>query len=1297
MPVKDLVGLYEKRSQRGGSAAPLGRQSNVRNTSAHPLASDSSSMHNDPPSTPARFLVHPTRSSNTLNSIPRRSGSQSQSHAIQAELPPHELTTQHTKFTTVNDNYILVSSAKVSDLPEMSSDVTDEIPYNPPSLKASASKVHPSSPPPPSYSADYEMSNLAPNRQLTPWDSDSSSTIRPRSPYRRPLSLDGSGSLASTSTAIKRDSPSQFSSLLTLGTHEPVPVSVIFARNAAPLYLPDLDERIEKLPPPVLPAPSSDKGLSRNGKGKGSTMFPPMDVLAASGKTVEDLEHNAQIAPGWRNRNTIFGILINAILGFTGSSALASFYSLHGLFDTLQIFALILNTIVGKDTSNHWRKLIFGTIPNILAFNLATSTVLSLILLLIFMIISGILLYFFYRSTSLCCRLGTPEGLQKRGYLKSNWSLILMSFVLTVLYLPISTMALHVLVWSEDLWVVPNPYVNATSYPPVVPPLGPQEIFRDPLDFCWTTTMKRNQVNFAPLVVIIAIACVAGVTVWFPIHLRKVIQAVAPRVDHYTELGTKRSGSDMNREYQRLLARDANPLNFLYGGFRRGWATYESIALFAKLVALALTAVVDPDNCLFRSLSRDRVAVARQILLLLAMLVFFLMQCFLAPFLDPVNNASEWTSRANYVVTSAVSLGVALNIPGKDFLNGPMLYIIYVVTYGLSLYFSLINAGFMRRAVKRLTRRIDFSIDIFSPRIDLSPSSNHPKRRIWQESITTLLLTNPECGIPKEQQMIFAQAIDSEYPPYLLEFLGTPGERHVENLKILREIGSMEYTKGVALMYGPDRLRLQELGEIIQLHFVGPDCYWKNPNSPTIPGCRGYFGHAWWIPFPPTIVIHYDDGPTAVLRDIADVQLYLHQNSSPDIQRRRQVRLALRALSGKVVKWPYDHIEFVGSRRPFFFLSGRRYQAQTSVSFRCAMLRLKQRGDVYWEDFNLGSGFQIELNYAKNVTVDGTVIGLNDDFDLTKPLARFLLLNEDAVKAHLPHLEAVLERYRHHFRHEGLWKSEVLTYRFLTHVYNRPQEPTGLAQSSIEFERDQRVKQLMLSSEAIFEAAYARLSAVTRNEITTWWYIFWDDLWRRNNDTIKALQTHATDFNPWYPTSIAYTPLPRAALEAFLTQRGLLNRKPKFGDFFHAGFLNKMYLRMYDVVFHGTKKGDIIHIGDDTSELNMEEVDEHTQGQPSTLGTGGGTDHDDESIRPRPMYRWEGILGDKLSRHRHHHRDLWAKFGVWFGITPRWRAGIPTRGLALDVALENGRYVLLRQSENADRGASSDLGKVYYL
>jgi hypothetical protein len=82
--------------------------------------------------------------------------------------------------------------------------------------------------------------------------------------------------------------------------------------------------------------------------------------------------------------------------------------------------------------------------------------------------------------------------------------------------------------------------------------------------------------------------------------------------------------------------------------------------------------------------------------------------------------------------------------------------------------------------------------------------------------------------------------------------------------------------------------------------------------------------------------------------------------------------------------------------------------------------------------------------------------------------------------------------------------------------------------------------------------------------------LFQDDLWRRNYDTISALQLHASDFNPYYPTSVAYTPLPRPVLETFLIERGLLSRVPKSGDFFHTGFLNKLYIRLNEAVYGGS-------------------------------------------------------------------------------------------------------------------------------
>ena len=351
------------------------------------------------------------------------------------------------------------------------------------------------------------------------------------------------------------------------------------------------------------------------------------------------------------------------------------------------------------------------------------------------MILSTALLYYFYRTTMHCDRYNSLEGLQQMETKGRQWGLMIVTFLLTILYLPLSTMSVHVLVWSEDLWAIPNPYKNATTFPPVLPPLGPPNIFRDTLDFCWTTTMKKNEVNFAPIAVAFAGFVFLLVSderyllpvikhrhkfaVWFPIALRRVIRQSVPKLDKFTELGRPRSNIDLDGEYHRLLDRDRNPFAFLYTGmpesllkhlflkriepaFRREWSTYLSTYLFAKLSTLIIIAVIDPDNCLFRSFSRSTIPIARQSLLLISTLGFFIAQCAFAPFLDPVNNASEWTSRLNYLSTSATAFAVTFNIPGKELLDSYVLYryavvavrfkrpdltflylSIYIITYGL--------------------------------------------------------------------------------------------------------------------------------------------------------------------------------------------------------------------------------------------------------------------------------------------------------------------------------------------------------------------------------------------------------------------------------------------------------------------------------------------------------------------------------------------------------------------------------------------------------------------------------------
>jgi hypothetical protein len=93
--------------------------------------------------------------------------------------------------------------------------------------------------------------------------------------------------------------------------HSPVPATTIFSRNAAPLDLPKLDNYVASLSPPSFSSPLD------NGKDSGPVMFPPMDRLSASNRTLDDLERNSEIVPAWRSRKLLLGSLVSIVLGVT--------------------------------------------------------------------------------------------------------------------------------------------------------------------------------------------------------------------------------------------------------------------------------------------------------------------------------------------------------------------------------------------------------------------------------------------------------------------------------------------------------------------------------------------------------------------------------------------------------------------------------------------------------------------------------------------------------------------------------------------------------------------------------------------------------------------------------------------------------------------------------------------------------------------------------------------------------------------------------------------------------------------
>lgn len=87
--------------------------------------------------------------------------------------------------------------------------------------------------------------------------------------------------------------------------HTPVAATVVFSRDAPPLYLPKLDKYLASIP-----SPSFSKTIPGEQR-----MFPPMGELSKLKTSLDDLETNARRLPIWKNRTTILGSTVNFVIG----------------------------------------------------------------------------------------------------------------------------------------------------------------------------------------------------------------------------------------------------------------------------------------------------------------------------------------------------------------------------------------------------------------------------------------------------------------------------------------------------------------------------------------------------------------------------------------------------------------------------------------------------------------------------------------------------------------------------------------------------------------------------------------------------------------------------------------------------------------------------------------------------------------------------------------------------------------------------------------------------------------------
>lgn len=186
-------------------------------------------------------------------------------------------------------------------------------------------------------------------------------------------------------------------------------------------------------------------------------------------------------------------------------------------------------------------------------------------------------------------------------------------------------------------------------------------------------------------------------------------------------------------------------------------------------------------------------------------------------------------------------------------------------------------------------------------------------------------------------------------------------------------------------------------------------------------------------------------------------------------------------------------------------------------------------------------------------TANARTLGITPSYQLTPELARLFQLNRVLLHDELTDIKSRLDAHQAYFAEEAWHKQSVLSYNFLVSVYGNDALDKETLDNALQSEYETSVRQLADRNSGAIDYTLLRMQAVQRDFLCQWWYLAWDDLWRRNYQAISAMVKHEADFSPHYRTSICYRPMTRASLEDFLAQRGLWGRSQR--RFFNNGVL----------------------------------------------------------------------------------------------------------------------------------------------
>jgi uncharacterized membrane protein YgcG len=348
--------------------------------------------------------------------------------------------------------------------------------------------------------------------------------------------------------------------------------------------------------------------------------------------------------------------------------------------------------------------------------------------------------------------------------------------------------------------------------------------------------------------------------------------------------------------------------------------------------------------------------------------------------------------------------------------------------------------------------------------------------------------------------------------------------------------------KGIASEFGPDAfreaLRQPDKEQAAARRYAmqqleGVDVFWdgdvEDHQGAGRVACTSEtgFGKMYIIPFPFRCIVVYDDTRDVAVISDERLQDLVAANRRPDVVAQRQLRLALRALSGQQVFYVHDTKTSTGMMR----------LAQGE-------LRVMQADPMNpWSH-----GFTVTITYRtyqRTIVIGHNEIGLASDLRMTPTFAALLRDNRAIIEARLPVVHAEIRDYRQRLARARNKAILSLTWSFWYVVYNNDLIARGTLEDYLAgHEANTIVRGVPKSHGLGLDFLFARLAAFDAHPATAVWFCFWDEFYELNHE-LKLVIANADMFNPSFLTCIAYHTCARPVLEDTLDQAGCAGLIPE--------------------------------------------------------------------------------------------------------------------------------------------------------